>query len=341
MRFLFYISQNYSFEILRPLQTEIFNRGLECAWFVEGTKVDQSYFDNHEKRLESIEDVHVYSPDAVFVPGNIVPNFIPGIKVQVFHGFEWKKKGHFRIRGCFDLYCTQGPFFTEKFKQLRENYKHFNVVETGWPKIDRLHNSESYCWPGKKSLPIILFAPTFSPSLSSAPALYDEIKRLRKAENWQWLIKFHPKMDKQWVEKYRQLEGPNLHIVDYGDIAPLLTVADVMVSDTSSIITEFGLLAKPIVSFNNSAPEDHLLNVTQPGHLEKAVKKALRAENKWIEKIEKNLAQMHPYKDGKSSKRVLDATIQHVANNSIDLKPKPSNLLRTFKLRKKLKYWQF
>ena len=49
-----------------------------------------------------------------------------------------RERGHFRIRGLFDLYCTQGPATTEPFEQLAREHGHFAVAETGWPKLDPL-----------------------------------------------------------------------------------------------------------------------------------------------------------------------------------------------------------
>ncbi len=162
--YLFYVAHNYAFEILRPLQQEIRNRGDKVAWFVEGNDINTEYFHPNEQVLDSVELVLEFNPRAVFVPGNLVPDFIPGLKVQIFHGFEWKKKRHFRERGCFDLYCTQGPFFTQRFNQIRATRPHFNVIETGWPKSDTLFNSKPYEWPGKRNVKTILYAPTFSPA---------------------------------------------------------------------------------------------------------------------------------------------------------------------------------
>lgn len=106
MRFLLYLSQNYSFEILRPLAREMLVHHHEVKWFVEGNEVNKSLFLDEEVLLSSIDEVIAFNPHATFLPGNLVPSFVPGLKVQLFHGFEWKKKGHFRIRGCFDLSYT-------------------------------------------------------------------------------------------------------------------------------------------------------------------------------------------------------------------------------------------
>jgi hypothetical protein len=213
--YLFYIAHNYVFEILRPLQQEIRRRGHDVAWFVEGDEINPDYFHSGEKTLDTIKQVVNYNPIAVFVPGNLVPDFIPGLKVQVFHGFEWKKKGHFRERGCFDLYCTQGPFFTQRFEQIRATHPHFTVIETGWPKTDTLFKATAYDWPNRRNVKTILYAPTFSPALTSATALFDDITLLAKThQDWQWIIKFHPKMAKNLVQQYQNISCDNLHVIE-------------------------------------------------------------------------------------------------------------------------------
>ena len=340
--YLFYIAHNYAFEILRPLQQEIRRRGHDVAWFVEGDEINPDYFHSGEKTLDTIKQVVNYNPIAVFVPGNLVPDFIPGLKVQVFHGFEWKKKGHFRERGCFDLYCTQGPFFTQKFEQIRASHPYFTVVETGWPKADTLFSATAYHWPNRRDVKTILYAPTFSPALTSATALFDEISALAKThKDWQWIIKFHPKMSKNLVQQYQNISGDNLHVIETPELAPILQTADVIVSDTSSIITEFGLLNKPIVTFNNKESESHLLNISEAKDLFTVIKQALKADPSLLEKIRYNTSLMHPYFDGNSSARVLDATEKAIQSPPKELKTKPRNLLRKFKMRKKLGYWKF
>lgn len=341
-QYLFYIAHNYAFEILRPLQQEIRSRGDNVAWFVEGNEINLDYFQPHEQIIDTVKQVVAFNPRAVFVPGNLVPDFIPGLKVQVFHGFEWKKKGHFRERGCFDLYCTQGPFFTQRFKQIRANHPHFTVIETGWPKTDTLFNATAYNWPNKRDVKTILYAPTFSPALTSANALFDEIAVLaRNHKEWQWIIKFHPKMAKNLVQQYQSLSDTNLHVIETSELAPILQAADVIVSDTSSIITEFGLLNKPIVTFNNKEPEAHLLNISEAKDLFLIIDQALKADQTLLEKIKHNTSLMHPYFDGHSSSRILDATEKTILSPPIELKNKPRNLLRKLKMRKKLGYWKF
>jgi CDP-glycerol glycerophosphotransferase (TagB/SpsB family) len=341
--YLFYIGQNYSFEILRPLQQEIRQRNGKVAWFIEGSEVDSSKFHADEVLLSTVQEVINFDPIAVFVPGNTVPRFIPGLKVQVFHGFEWKKKGHYKIRDCFDLYCTQGPQFTEEFNKIRaiSKNKHYEIKETGWPKIDVLFNAIAYQWPSKRQVPTLLYAPTFSPAFTSAPDLYDEIKRLAKETKWQWLIKFHPKMPLEWIEKFSELSSDNIHIVDIESLASVLQAADVIISDTSSIITEFALLNRPVVTYRNSVPENHLIDIQQAHDLEKAIEQALTLSDEQMQKIQDNVAKLHPYRDGRSSARLLDASLELIAKGLSHLDRKPTNFIREFKMRMKLSYWGF
>ena len=341
-RYLFYIAHNYSFEILRPLQDVILSRGHQVKWLAVGKEVNLDYFTKDELVLDSIDDARAYNPNATFAPGNEIPNFIPGIKVQVFHGLEWKKKGHFVIRDFFDLYCTQGPATTTRFKKLAKQHGYFDVVETGWPKLDHLFTTPAMpivdCLheQGKK---IILFAPTFSPALTSAPALFDEIKRLSEQKDYHWLIKFHPKMATQWVEKYRSLIKDNVQIIETASINKLLQTADIMVSDTSSVIGEFSLLNKATVSLNNKEPGDYLVNIHKAEQLESSIELALTPSSTLKSAIKAYADDLHPYDDGQAAQRILSATDIILANGKQARKQKPLNIFRNFKQRKKLNYW--
>lgn len=331
-RYLFFVQQTYSYGILRPLQDEIRRRGGEVAWYLNGKSVSASQLNPDEIQLTSVEDVKVYNPVAVFVPGNVVPDFFPGIKVQVFHGFEWKKKGHFVIRGFFDLYCTHGPITTERFEALAKKHGHFRVAETGWPKMDP-------CFPlpeqEKTHLPTVLFAPTFSPALTAAPALLDQWAELGRSGKYNIVVKFHPKMDKAIVAQYKALNLEHLRVSEEASLIPLLQQADVVISDTSSAVTEALLMGKVVVTLNNSLPEDYLLNFTDPKDLEAMLVKGLSSDEHLKQKIESYIAQVHPYQDGQSSSRVLDAVDDVLA---LGVLRKPLNLFRRYKIRKSLGY---
>ncbi|PMO91609.1 CDP-glycerol--glycerophosphate glycerophosphotransferase [Vibrio breoganii] len=346
-RYLMYIAQNYSYAILRPLQTEIVRQGGEVRWFLEGDEVDGRYLKSNEVQLESVRAVKQWKPDAVFVPGNVVPNFIPGVKVAVFHGFNAGKVNrrgrldHFEIRDCFDLYCTQGPETTVPFLKLAEEHGYFRVVETGWPALDPLFNADHSISNNDeiKTRPTVLMCSTFSRNLSCAPRLFDTIRRLSSDSKWSWLVQFHPKMPLDIVNKYKSIQNENLRFVETDDVIPLLRSADVMLCDTSSILLMFLLQHKPVVTFNNQNPLPHLLNVTDEKEVEGALDKALSLPSDLMGEIKNFSEHIHPYADGKSSARVLAAT-NELVDNKKGLKRKPINLIRGLKMRKKLGYWR-
>lgn len=342
-KFLFYISQNYSFEILRPLQRAIIRQGDQCAWYAHGKEVNLENFTSQESLLETIEEAIQYQPDAVFVPGNIVPDFISGLKVQVFHGLEYKKKGHFIIRGFFDMYCTQGPITTNRFNQLAQKHKYFSVIETGWPKLDTLFSASRLATVNQQGLPCILYAPTFSPSLTSAPHLLETItKKISKGTEF-WIFKFHPKMDIELIKPYEKLAAQfkNVFLSTSPTISPALQTADVILSDTSSVIGEFLLLDKPAVTYKNSAPGKELINFTEADLLSAKLDEAINAGPNLRLEISKSNQQLHPFNDGKSSERILEAVEQRLIDKPKSLRKKPLNLFRRIKLRKSHNYWGF
>jgi CDP-glycerol glycerophosphotransferase (TagB/SpsB family) len=342
-RYLFYISQNYSYAILRPLQEVILARGDQAAWFLEGEEVNVSYLQNNEQQLNSIWQVKEYCPDVVFVPGNVIPDFIPGIKVGVFHGFNAGKRNrrgfedHFNIRGCFDLYCTQGPNTTLPFIELAKVHQHFSVKQTGWPALDPLFDFSKVT---KKNKPTILMCSTFSRALTCAPHLFETVKKLSSTGKWQWLIQFHPKMPIDIIEQYKSLESEHLSFVETDNVIPLLQQADVMVCDTSSVLMMFLMLNKPVVTFNNIAPQDYMVNINDKDKLEESIEYALSYPAELKEKVEYFIKDTHPYVDGESSIRVLDAADELLEGENLPSKAKPLNLLRRFKMRKKLRYWR-
>ena len=337
--YLFYIEHDYSYEILRPLQKEIQKQGDHVCWFLVVKQIN-NHLSQAEHELKTVEEVIEYDPQACFVPGNTIPNFIPGLKVQVFHSLEWKKKTTFRIRDCFDLYCTHGPSTTNTFNILKQKHQHFDVIETGWPKTDALFEAIPVNFPEARG-PIILYAPTFSPKLTSAAELYDSIKKLSKQQSWFWIIKFHPKMNPKLVDQYRKIEGKNLKIIEQDSIAPLLKSAELMVSDTSSVIGEFALLKKPTITLNNAMPDDYIINISNHTELESAINAVLADKTAIFKEVAEYAKQLHPYYDGQSSQRVLKAVTSMSEKNLDYLKPKPKNIFRHIKMRMKLNYWKF
>lgn len=349
MRYLLYAEQNYAYAILRPLQSAILKKGEEVAWFLAGTEINPSYLHAEEQSFATAQEIIKWKPDVVLVPGNTVPSFIPGIKVAVFHGFNVAKatrsddRGHFNIRGCFDLYCTQGPNTTHNFKLRAQKYGFFGVRETGWPALDPLFEEVVNSNQTKLDKPTILLCSTFTKELSCAPLLIQTIQQLRDTGKWNWLVQFHPKMPSNIVNAYKSLQNEHLQFIETDNIIPYLQQADLMVCDTSSVMTMFILQRKPVVTFRNKTigQTEHLINVTETSQLENAIEYALTYPAEYMQKIDGFIANTHPYLDGQSSERVLSAIHDFLLHEYPLPKRKPTNIIRTFKERKKLKYWRF
>ena len=354
-KYLLYVSHLYAFAIVRPLQEEILRQGGTVAWFLAQKKYIPR-LKKGERLLETVDAVMKFQPDVVFVASNVVPDFFPGIKVQLFHGFNAQKRdssrGHFKVRGFFDLYCTQGPSTTIPFKALEKKHGYFKVTETGWAKVDPLFKvgsgsrskieRELYLADLSDPRPVVLFTSTFTPALSAAHEIYDAVAAMMHRKNWRWIITFHPKMDPGVILKYKNLcQACQATFYGGDDVMPLLKQADVMLSDTSSIISEFILQKKPVVTFCNRVPGDHLINVTDPRNLDKAIVHALTRPASLITAIEAYIADIHPYDDGRSSARVLGAVDYFLENKKMGLESKPLNLIRRIKMRFKYRYYRW
>jgi len=339
-KFLLYTSYSYGFPILRPLQKELLARGYDTAWFVE----QESSKDNikeGENLLNTRAEVTAFNPSIILCASNEVPHFFSGIKVQIFHGFNASKrsdkKGHFRIRGFFDLYCTQGPSTTIPFKKLAAKHKHFQVIETGWPKMDLVFPSNGTNNPK----PVILFASTFTKSLSSAhnPAVFEVLKKLINSKKYDWIITLHPKIDARIKDKFKKLaEDNNIPYIDVFDNLDHLKKADLLLTDTSSIITEFIIQQKPVITFKNRKPKPHLFNIENPKEIEKSIEEVLKKPEDLMKHIKDFTESEHPYYDGKSSQRVVDTVIRTFDSRELlNLKSKPFNWLRKFKISNRIK----
>ena len=337
-RFLFYVTLSYSYPILRPIEAELKKRGCEVVWFVRQGSEAEQFTHSLEHSINTIEAAKDFDADALIAPGNNIPSFFPGIKVQVFHGFNSGKKNTLKVRGYFDLYCSECSSSTAELNAQRQKNVTFDVVETGWPKLDPLFtlhpHTERYKDSDRK---VILYAPTFSPSLTSTYALHEEIKSLSQNENWLWLVKFHPKVSKEEFQLYQSLESDTLKIVETSEIIPLLQAADVLLSDTSSIISEFAFQTKPAVSFRNRAPDQWLINFEESSDLKKSIERALGASPEHLELMQQHFKQIHPFQDGQSSKRVADAAIEMINSGISHLEKKPKNYFRDFKVYRELK----
>jgi len=342
LKWLFFVTKPYSFSILEPIQKAITESDYGIVkWFSASSATNYSCPGD---QLKSNEEVSDYNPDAVIVPGNIVPHFWPGLKVQIFHGLDEEVKGFYNITGFFDLYCTTGPVMTGKFSTLAKNKKHFLVRETGWPKLDPIYNNKWSFGDQKDQLisqyelspglPIILYAPTFPSKYTSAPDLLGSIRQLQK-HDYNWIIKFHSLMDESIKEKYKKLDSNNFRIVDELNIIPIMAGSDIMITDTSSVAYEFLHFDRPLITYQAIARREKGIDIQDPSELSSAIERSLNNLDEFSGNRETCLKDIHPYSDGNSSNRVLKGIAEILADGlQNDLKQKPQNIIRKYQIRK-------
>ena len=345
-QYLFFVSLSYSYPILRPLQDEIWRRGGEVFWFIEDTC--PVLLEKDERQLKTIQEVIKYNPVAIFAPGNYIYDFLPGVKVSLFHGYPINKRkdkidDHFKIRGGFDIYCTQGESSTPIFKELERKHKHFKVYETGWSRVDSFFSPKVTIKPRSNKTPTIFVTSTFSKGISSLHKFYPIIKNLAQKRSWNWIITLHPKLqDKELIEKLRLLASTfaNVSFIPAMNGIESFYNSDVMLSDSSSIIIEYMLFNKPVVTYNNTSPGKHLINVTDVNDIEQALDKALTYPKELMDEVSSYALMHESHRDGQNSARTLDAVDDFIENHKGRIKDKPINLFRKLKSRWKMKFWR-
>ena len=326
MRIVLFCENKYAIDILKPIQDEADREGgNEVLWYVHQKKIPDFPLQADVCWTGLMQEVYDFSPEAIFVPGNIVPYYLPGVKIQVFHGYAAEKKDHWIIRRYFDTYFTQGPYFTSHFEKLARKYKDFEVLETGWPRQDWIfahrhdHDDERrqlLQTTGKEK--IALYAPTFSPKLTSLPHIKQALIRLTEERSVHLFIKLHPLTRLEWVDEYRRLarEYDAITFVEDFSLSKYTLMADMMISDTSSTVYEMLLLDKPVVTLNTIARDIYWKDIRQPEDLTMAYDSVftdadLRRRRQWI------VSNYDPHLDGKVAHRMLEGARDYIHRHGV------------------------
>ncbi|BAV99969.1 CDP-glycerol glycerophosphotransferase family protein [Lysobacter enzymogenes] len=349
--YLLFATERYALPILQPLAQALHEAGhVAHAWFADGAA--GSALPAPVRMLEpgraGLRAAVALKPRAVFSAANWVPPFVAGAKVQLFHGFNVEKRadarGHFRVRGLFDLYCTQGPATTAPFRELAAQAGHFAVVETGWPKLDPLFRDDDGAAAALRApagaRPVAMFASTFTERLSAAPHLFEAIAAQVAEGRRYWLLTLHPKCAPELFERYRSLAGANAAFVETEALIAAQRAADVLVADTTSVVSEFVVQRKPVVTFRNRAPKPHMIDFDDPAELEQRLAQAFAPTPQLQAAIDAYAEAIHPYRDGRSSQRVMAATEDLLGGRLGTLRGKPlSAWIRGLQIRRELGYW--
>lgn len=339
MRIVLFCENRYAIDILHPIQEEADRQKRhEVLWYIHSKKISSFPLADEVRWTDSIQAVYDFQPEAIYVPGNIVPYYLPGVKIQVFHGYAAEKKDHWIIRRYFDTYLTQGPYFTSHFEASALKYKDFEVRETGWTKQDwifkHLHDYDAE----KKALlekygksKVLIYAPTFSPKLTSLPKIKDQLEKLIKERDVLLLMKFHPLTRKEWCDEYREWAKtqPNaIYIEASENVTRYQMMSDVMISDTSSAVYEFLLLNRPVITIDTIAKDIYWEDITDPSQLITAFDKALTdpesiQKRKWI------VDNYDPHLDGHCCERMIAEAEDYINRHGVP-KQRKLNLWRKY-----------
>ena len=165
---------------------------------------------------------------------------------------------------------------------------------------------------------IVLYAPTFSPSLTSLPALKEALLHLVKMRDVVLLLKLHPLTKKEWVDEYKQLAEQEEHIIweDGFNVTKYQLMSDVMISDTSSTVYEFLLLGRPVITYRTIAKGIYWTDITDTSQLTDAFESVQHDENaiakrRWV------VDNYDPYLDGNVARRMLEAAEDYIRRHGV------------------------
>lgn len=223
------------------------------------------------EKILSLKDVQNRKFDLLFSASStiLVPLMNFTTRVQLFHGVSFRnravKAGNLAYNVLFLIGHHMQKLFNETGLLLENDPR---AVPVGFSKTDPLLNGEldrktlleQYGFTGNR--PVLLFAPTGEVYNSLETMGKEVILRLAETDKYDLLIKphDHPKnTTTDWFEELAPLEGDHVRLAREHDVIPLLYLADLLITDASSVANEYTLLNRPIVFLD--VPE--LIKVTK------------------------------------------------------------------------------
>lgn len=198
--------------------------------------------------------------DAYISPDLMQPTRRARRAIQIFHGVSFKGKMYTpNIKRFTDLFLV-GEDMRRRFVErglFPEDSPAFHRI--GMPKLDAFFDGSLDRAAILRQLgadparPVVLYAPTWRPESSLYSHGLQFMKRCAVEQGWTLLIKLHdwawdPKTNPiDWEKALPEIEGPNVRFAREPNIVPYLFVADVLVSDASSVANEYLLLDRPIL----------------------------------------------------------------------------------------------
>ncbi len=211
-----------------------------------------------DDRILTLEQIQEMDFDLLFGANtNLLAPRSAALRIQLFHGISFRNKAvRAENLGC-DYYFIVGPYMRRKFAEaglLPEGDP--RALPIGFMKTDRLLDGQldrvellrRHGFDGSR--PVLLYAPTGQRYNSMETMGEEVVRRLAAAGRYDLLIKLHdhPKDDSiNWFERLAPLEDAHTRVAREPDVIPLLFLADLLITDASSVSSEYSLLDRPIV----------------------------------------------------------------------------------------------
>ena len=125
----------------------------------------------------------------------------------------------------------------EMIKELRKEAHALKVIKLDGDDLRLINKNKDYSKDGRIK------------NISTAIS----IARFLANKNYLIIIKFHDLMAKDLIDQYQEIANKftNVLYIKERNIIKYLLIADLMISDTSSVVYEFLLLDKPVVTYKN------------------------------------------------------------------------------------------
>lgn len=177
-------------------------------------------------------------------------------RIQIFHGMSFRNRAIRPETHGADHYFLFGPYMKRGFEEsgiLAADDP--RGVEIGFPKTDRLvdgslDRDELLARHGLDGdRPVVLYAPTGERHNSMELMGEELIEKLGAVDRYDLLVKphDHPHSTTDWWDRLAPLETDHVRLVRERDVIQTLSIADLLITDASSVANEYTLLDRPIV----------------------------------------------------------------------------------------------
>ena len=178
-------------------------------------------------------------------------------RIQLFHGVSFRNMAVRRDVLVYDRLFLTGPYMRRLFtdqQMLRDRDP--RLVNIGFPKLDKLLDGtldraailKHVGFSGRR--PVILYAPTGQKDNSLEHTGEAVLERLRATGKYDILIKLHDHPRDRgidWPTRLKPLLDEHTRLASGLDVVPYMFVADLLLTDASSVSNEYALLDRPMV----------------------------------------------------------------------------------------------